>query len=380
MQESAFANEVRRFTLYTKIFWPLHRRLVRNKITPRCTRCIVSANYAPLNGAGLCHYCRDGISEFKKDQRDLKQMSADLHVLLDSYQGKGNGSHDALVLFSGGKDSCYLVDDLRSRYPGLRLLLITVDNTVMSPFALKNVTRVLKKLDFSHIQVRPPESLYTKMFRHAFLHLNEKGCSGTVDQFDGDFFHDVCRNWAVRLQIPLVISGCSQTQVERILGLSHFESPRWFEESKRVEVANIRLADVFTESEMEYWWDGTRWPKDKVPRVIYPFYAWNLAEDFIRSKVIGLELLDADMNHPLLTNNQLIPLMTMVDMAKYGYSSFEPEFSQMVRDGKADPIFWRNVFELSEYAAKSGHFVAASVDEMLERLDLTRQQLGLPVR
>jgi len=114
--------------------------------------------------------------------------------------------------------------------------------------------------------------------------------------------------------------------------------------------------------------------------VIYPFYAWNLAEDFIRSKVVGLELLDADMNHPLLTNNQLIPLMTMVDMAKYGYSSFEPEFSQMVRDGKADPIFWRNVFELSEYAAKSGHFVAASVDEMLERLDLTRQQLGLPVR
>mgnify|MGYP007013250707 CR=1 FL=1 len=71
-------------------------------------------------------------------------------------------------------------------------------------------------------------------------------------------------------------------------------------------------------------------------------------------------------------------MMALVDMAKYGYSSFEPEFSQMVREGKADPHFWRPVFEMSEYATKTGHFVSKSVDNMLVRLNLRREDVGLP--
>jgi len=282
----------------------------------------------------------------------------------------------ALVLFSGGKDSTYMVSRLKWEHPLLKLLLFTVDNTFMSPIALENIKFTVEKLGLDHVVYRPPTKLYEKMYRHAFLNLNKKGCSGTVDQFDGDLFHDIARNWASRHGIPLIVSGCSRTQVQRILGFENFESPDSLEGRDRTEVAGIVLGDVFTEEEMTYWWKGSS--ASFKSRVIFPFYVWNPEESEIINQIQNQGLVRPEASNPLLTNSQLVPLMAMVDMVQFGYSSFEPEFSQMVRAGKADAELWKNVFELSEYAAKTGRFVSGSVDLVLKRLNLSRQQLGLP--
>ena len=387
--EKLFVKEVSVFLVYSKWIWPLHRRLFASYITPRCSNCIISSKLSPLNSQGLCKDCAGLPIKSKIMNTEAKgesfgnlvaedfnsPLSLELKDTLRKAEGAGE-KYDALVLFSGGKDSCYLVHHLQSHYPRMRILLLTIDNSFMSPVALRNIDSVLSRLSLPFIQFRPPSSLMEKMFRQAFLNLNEKGCSGTVDQFDGDFFHDLGRNLARDLRIPFLISGCSRTQVERILKLNHFESPREQEKSRRQVVAGIKLEEFLDSKEMEYWWDGSK--SSFVPRVLFPFYAWNLSEEEIKATVVELGLVSENSNNPLLTNSTLVPLMGMVDMVRFGYSSFEAEFSQMVREGKADPHFWRPVFEMTEYAAKTGSFVSQSVDLVLKRLKLKRSDLGLP--
>jgi hypothetical protein len=61
-----------------------------------------------------------------------------------------------------------------------------------------------------------------------------------------------------------------------------------------------------------------------------------------------------------------------------GYSRYEPEFSQMIREGRAEKGHWRNMFEMIEYSAKTGAFIRGTVREGLRRLDLRPQDVGLP--
>lgn len=378
--EKVFLKEMKGFLFYSKFIWPLHRKLAQSVLTPRCKNCIISAKLSTLNAQGLCKICAstndlNSIDDHKKqDQNTI--LHSQLDQLFKTYSKKGTGRFDAAILFSGGKDSSFLVYHLSKTYPELRTLLLTIDNTFMSPFAMKNIEFMVKKFDIEHVSIRPSSKTINKMFRYAFLNLNQKGCSGTVDQFDGDLLHDLGRNFAHQNNIPLVVSGCSRTQVEQIIGINHFEANQESEIKPRHQVAGITLNTIFNEEEMKLWWQGGH--KDQAPRMIYPFYVYNFEEQYILDKVVELGIMPPFSNSPLLTNNQLVPLMAIVDMIQFGYSSFENEFSKNVRLGKADRLFWRNIFELSEYSAKTGRFISQTVDQSLHRLNLQRKDLGIP--
>lgn len=377
--DQQFLREVKTFLFYSSVFWPIHRQFVKRHLSARCERCIISSRIVPLNQNGLCLSCEGK----KKEELSEKTSEQDQEILghfektLQELQKKGHEGFDALVLFSGGKDSCYMVERLRREFPSLRMLLMAFDNHFMSPVAVENLKLSSEKFPFPMITVRPQAELVEKMFRYAFLNLNTKGCSGTVDQFDGDLLHDVGRIYASRLKIPVVLSGCSRVQVQRILGFDHFESPSKLEMANRRTVAGIDLKLIFSDEEIQSWW----WQGQEAsfrPRVIFPHYAWNLNEEFIKKQVADWGFQRPGLQNPIVTNSQLVPLMAMVDIVKFGYGSFEEEFSQMVRRGQADPVFWRRVFEMSEYAARTGSFVSGSVDAVLKKLKLTRSQLGLP--
>lgn len=379
MKSEATIREIRLFEFYAKYIWPIHRLFARRYISKRCRQCAISTNHTALAENGVCSMCRNETKSQSSslDSRDQTIMKRELDTVLRSASGTGQWKYDALVLFSGGKDSSFLLHQLQQEYLGLRVMALTVDNGFMSPVALENIKHALSQLGVDHMMYEPNKAIVSKMFAYAFTHLNEHGTAGTVDQFDGDFIHDVARNIASQLEIPLILSGVSPTQVEQLLGLHTFESPREFEKSKRTEVAGIALQDVFTNDEMNYWWDGQSHPDEKIPRMIFPFYAWGYNESTIRHHVSELGLIEPARSSPLVTNSQLVPLMGLVDMAARGYSSFEPQFAELIRAGKADKTFWRNVFELLEYSAKTGWFIAASVDTVLARLNLTRADVGI---
>lgn len=366
------------FEFYVRNVWPLQRRFVGRRIHRRCTRCGASERMLPLDTRGICSECdartRQGAPQ--KRARD-PVLEAELAKILAAAQGTGHGDYDALVMFSGGKDSSYLVRRLKDEQPRLRLLTCTVDNGFMSPVAKRNIDEILPRLNVDHVFIRPRREFYVRLFRYALTHLNADGSYGTVDFSDGEFMLDSARRLAAEKQIPLIVCGYSRYQVENGLGLHHFESPPEVERRARTETAGLKLTDIFDdEDEQRLWWQG---PADgrNAARLLFPLYAWDLEEDEIKRKVVEWGLISAKDQSPIVTNHRLIPLLGVVDVHRFGYSSFEKEFCRMIREGKADRESWQHTFEFLEYTSKTGLFVKPLVLDLLKELGLDTEDVGV---
>lgn len=362
----------RLFEFYTRWVWPVHRWVAKNKIARRCRRCALSERASSLDAQGLCRFC----VTFEPPPTGQDHSTA-LSALLAAHEGRGEGRYDALLLFSGGKDSVYMARRVQSEHPGLRLLALTIDNTFMSPVAHANVLRLVTQLDLDHLLIRPARAFLKKLYRHGLTHLGEIDCYHRVDFSDGEFILDTARLTAAEKGIPLILCGYSLYQVQDGLGLTTFESPPQRERADRTHVAGMALADIFTPAERGLWWRGSRWPVDRVPRLVFPLYAWNKEENEIVQRVADWGLLSPRANSPLLTNHQLIPLFGVVDVHRLGYSGYEKEFCRMIREGKASFKRWRAVFEFLEYTARTGFFVKPIVMHALRDLDLTPADVGI---
>ncbi|MGN6546006.1 MAG: hypothetical protein ACTHK7_13215, partial [Aureliella sp.] len=201
METSERIEEINRFLQFVMMEWPETRPQVIDELARRCSNCILSERYIALED-GICQLCRQFQAAPQHPQARLGSDENELaHVLQDAV-GRGPDHYDAVVLFSGGKDSAFLLHRLQSQYPKLRLAALTVDNGFMSQVALANCRQVLDALDkirqssqgneesqavgIDHFIVRPKPDLYKRAFRYALTHVGSEGCYSTVDRMDGD--------------------------------------------------------------------------------------------------------------------------------------------------------------------------------------------------
>lgn len=376
---STLVRTARQFEFYARYVWPLHRLVVRKRIAKRCGRCALSERCSPLDGDGICRLCREheATGPQPPSPPTSGNVEAELNHILAAHQGRGEGAYDALLLFSGGKDSVYMLKRIRDEFPGLRILALTVDNTFMSPVARDNVTYLIRELDVDHLFYRASRSFMKTLFRYCLTHLNEDGGYGTVDFSDGEFLLDTARRTAAEKHIPLILCGYSRYQLINGLKLNHFESPRERELSDRRETAGIPLDEIFSANEAARWWRGSAWPEEQVARLLFPLFAWDLEEGYIKECVVRWGLVRKGYDSPIVTNHELIPVVGVVDVHQMGYSSFEVEFCRMIREGKADKGTWQGVFELLEHTSRTGLFVRPTVLAGLHNLDLTLADVGI---
>jgi hypothetical protein len=308
-----------------------------------------------------------------KANKDLEAFKK----ILKEGQGAGNGQYDALVPYSGGKDSSYLIRRIQTEFPAIRILAFSIDNGFMSPVAKDNIDELLPKLNVDHIFVRPAKDFYTKLFRYGITHLNEDGGYGTVDFSDGEFILDTARNIAAERKIPLILCGYSKYQVINGLKFKSFEYPRELEAEDRTHVAGMPLCEFHNDHEITQWWQGNQYKNNERPRLLFPLYCWDLEEEDIFQAVQEMGLMQNKAVSPIVTNHLFIPVLGVVDVHKFGYTSYEPEFCRMIRDGKADLVHWRNTFEFLEYTSHTGMFVKKICLEMLAQIDLTLEDVGV---
>ena len=370
-------TQIEQFLHYAAVDWPKERRSLTGQIAARCQRCVLSERLVPLTN-GLCPFCSSNEKpvDDSSAKQDVSLMQKELDQIFKSYQQKSKGQYDALVLYSGGKDSALLLHKLTTEYPKLRLLALFIDNGFASSVAFQNIRYALEKIDVDLYTIRPKHSLFQKTFHHALLNRPKDGYP-LGDRLDGELSFDISRNLAASLDIPLMIIGLSPDQVEKILNLSTFESPTKWEEEKDT-MKEFGLEQLYTEQEKKYWWRSKAWPRERRPRVLYPLYAWRLSEPFIRSEVVRLGLINSGRDHPFVTNNDLIFVNIAADVMDRGYSGFEPGFAHMIRQGKADREHWLHIFEAAEYLTRKGQFLSECIDDSLAKLRLSRKDLRLP--
>ena len=170
----------------------------------RCQVCLLPGHYPGihLDEEGVCNICR----EFQRNKQDVEnyfKSEEDFLQLLTETQKNRQSEYDCLLLFSGGKDSTYVLYRLIDM--GLRVLTFTFDNGYISAAAFNNIERTTSALNVKNIVCT------TKNMNKVF-----------VESLNA--FHDVCHGcWntlnvygarvAYEYGINLVISGLSRGQI-----------------------------------------------------------------------------------------------------------------------------------------------------------------------
>jgi 3'-phosphoadenosine 5'-phosphosulfate sulfotransferase (PAPS reductase)/FAD synthetase len=320
------------FYWYVKIIWPFQRKFVR-KIN-RCQKCILSEKYIEIIN-GLCKICKvykpNSIKDLPHQINELSQVFNNCH---------SDNNYDATVLLSGGKDSAYVLHRLQQDYPQLKLLCITINDGFMSSVVNTNTKYITEKLNVDHLFINSYIPTFKEVLRKAFISLQGRSCYGIIDFTDGSWIFKIGCKITKSFNIPMMITGLSWAQLEHISNDTNFISQENNEQIK----------------------------------IIYPLVVWRTDEQEIYKYIHKYKLLPKGNTNPLISNYQLVPLMAYLDIKNLGYSSFEPEFAQLIREGKTNRKEWLLIFEAITYLVKSG-YLNSEAKRILNKLDLTLKDI-----
>ncbi|MEM7798683.1 MAG: amino acid adenylation domain-containing protein [Chloroflexota bacterium] len=106
-----------------------------------CSRCGLPSNFpnTTFNEDRVCNFCTD-FDTFREDVFQYFKTQADLDLIVNEAKEVSKGKYDAMMLFSGGKDSSYVLSQLVEN--GLRVLAWSLDNGYISEDAKENIKRV----------------------------------------------------------------------------------------------------------------------------------------------------------------------------------------------------------------------------------------------
>ena len=170
----------------------------------RCRRCLLTERHpgVHLDGQGICSVC----AAFKRASfvASAYFQSIDrFRELADKSREKARGDYDVMLLFSGGKDSSYVLHRLAAM--NLRILAFTFDNGYISAGAMKNIKRQTDRLGVESIvseTARMDEIFVDSLDQeHTVCH----GCFKALTTISTRIAHEK--------GIPLVVTGLSRGQI-----------------------------------------------------------------------------------------------------------------------------------------------------------------------
>ena len=134
-----------------------------------CTVCILpdTAPGVTFNAEGVCNVC-EAAARSQATGPHRGRADDEQHVL-EAFVPRGRRDrYDCLCLYSGGKDSTYMLYALSKRL-NLRVLALTLDNWFISPQTHANIKSTLQRLDtVDHILFKPSWNVVQKSMQAGF--------------------------------------------------------------------------------------------------------------------------------------------------------------------------------------------------------------------
>lgn len=340
----------------------------------QCVRCLLpeAVPNSDLTGHSICGLCRE------YEQRSVlplvNQRDKWIRVLEEVIEGcRGVGEYDCLVNLSGGKDSCYLLYKLKREYD-LNVLAFTMDINVPD-IAWDNIRRTVAKLDVPHVTYRPPHEFYRKLYRFLLQNQEERGAVRTVCYVCAPLYEGYSLRIAIEKRIPVVFAGYSpgQPDPERM----EFEFSRQIICETDWTPPAVRDSGIFDERELSMFWNPLRYPSGtSFPRYIAPFHAWPYSQDEVMRQVVKLGLArNRRSASPIHSNCPVNWLLMYSDLKNLGYNPYAPEFSQLIREGKASRWYWRVMGPIVNFMIKRKIFLGRNVRRSQEWLGLGDDEL-----
>ncbi len=169
-----------------------------------CSRCLLPANYPHISfdKDGVCNICSE-YEKYKDKTEKYFKISEDFYRVIENARKVKKGDFDCLLLFSGGKDSSYVLYQLVDM--GLKVLTFTFDNGYISEAAFANIERITANLGVENIIGKAGKM--NRVFVES-LHTNHNVCHGCWN-----VLNTLGVKTAHEKGINLVISGLSRGQI-----------------------------------------------------------------------------------------------------------------------------------------------------------------------
>ncbi len=341
----------------------------------RCKTCLLPAAVegARLDARRVCAFCRDATSDAEPSEQRRRAWEDDLQQALADCRGAGR--YDCMVTLSGGKDSCYLLKRIKEDYD-LNVLAYTV-NVNIPEVAWRNIRRTVRRLDVPHLVYTPPQRVYHKMFRYLLAHQEPRGAVRTVCYVCAPLTEGYALQTAVEKDIPLILAGYSPGQPDPERMLYEF-SPKLLAETDWTP-PELRASGLFDEEELGLFWNPARYPAGtRFPRFLAPFHAWPYDQAETIRQVVKLGLV-VNKRHasPVHSNCPVNWLLMYSDLKNLGYNPYAPEFSALIRRGKASRWYWRLMGPVVDLMIRRQIFFGRNVRRSLRRFDLRPDDLKI---
>lgn len=172
----------------------------------KCTRCVLSSNVPRVTVAadGVCNVCRE-YDDSKVVYDAYFGTEADLRRLVAKATARQPSDFDCLLLYSGGKDSTYVLYKLIDL--GYRVLTLTFDNGYIPAACFRNIEQVCRELGVDNVIARVAKEKMDQVFVES-LREQSTVCSGCFRALTAR-----STELAIQRDIPVVVTGLSRGQI-----------------------------------------------------------------------------------------------------------------------------------------------------------------------
>jgi len=311
--------------------------MIQNQKTIQiCKRCILPVTFPGIkfDDQGICNYCRrEELASAKAPDKKEKYRER-LDQLVNDIKGKAP-VYDAIMAYSGGKDSSYALKLLKERYD-IRVIALTFDNHFVSPAAMENIKKITAPLGIDHICYRLPwpfiKELFTltakeDIFSAPTLLRASSICTACIG-----IVKSLVLKTALEMSIPLVAFGWSP-------GQAPIKSAILKTNSALIRQNQSALSNAFP-AEIKHRMDQYLVPdsyyekyKNHFPYNIHPLAFFHYDEEHIKNELVNLGWevpTDTDTNS---SNCLLNGFANKVHIKKYGFHPYAFEISGLVREG-----------------------------------------------
>lgn len=326
----------------------------------RCKNCLIPDNFPniEINNDGICNLCRDRKDRIKNDSVSNKKMITEFEEFISKVKGKQK--YDCVLLFSGGKDSSYMLYLLKEKYD-LNVLTVNVENGLEPHVTEENINNAIKIFNADHIVVRPENDLLKRIYRQMIL--NPEGISYglSICHTCQKLILSTGLNIAVKKNIPLVIAAYSSDQKPIAEWAMDNISNNW-----TPEILNNKN---FSEKDRSYYWDPKKYKK--IPRLMFPLlYDSTNIEDIITI------LEDKKINTRkklsyLYTNCHMGWLTIFLDLYNNNFCPYLRQLSEQIRDEKTSRLKWLVLKPVGCWLITHKLFKRKELEKALDHIDLS---------
>ena len=303
-----------------------------------CKTCVLPETFPGIryNKEGICNYCSRfrGIDNQKKQKKKFQNRF--LEIL---EKRKGIGPYDALMAYSGGKDSTYTLKLLKEDFD-LRILAITFDHGFVSPAALKNISNVLNNLDIDHITIHPGEKTLIKLFVESMasniypikaLERASSICNSCMNLVKSFLLKS-----AIEMRVPIVAYGWSpgQAPVQSSVFKTNASMIRQMQRAMK-KIFQETIGDKFSAFFLEehHFDSDPSLNIDRFPYLIHPLAFLDYYEKDILNNIRKIGWVDPKDTDANSTNCLLNGFANEVHVKQHGFHPYAFEIAGLVREG-----------------------------------------------